>query len=115
MAILVEATADNWPFWLSPRPVLIVPVSEKYSEYAASVRKQIFDAGLDVEVDESDHTLGKKIANGRVAGYNFLLVVGEKEQEESTVNIRTRDNVVHGAKSVQDFINECLQMKKEFK
>lgn len=75
----------------------------------------MFEAGLDVEVDESDHTLGKKIANGRVAGYNFLLVVGEKEQEDGTVNVRTRDGVVHGPKKVEDFIAECIQMKKDFK
>lgn len=114
MAILVEATAGDWPFWLSPRPILVVPISEKYVDYCEKVRRQIFDAGLDVEVDDSDNIFGKKIANGRVAGYNFILVAGEKEQEEGTVNVRTKDGK-QTPKKVEEFIADCLQLKKEFK
>jgi threonyl-tRNA synthetase len=114
MAILVEATAGDWPFWLSPRPILVVPISEKYVDYAEKVRSQIFEAGLDVEVDDSNNIFGKKIANGRVAGYNFILVVGEKEQEEGTVNVRTKDGK-QAPKPVAEFINDCLQLKKDFK
>eukprot|EP01126_Amoeba_proteus_P032681 TRINITY_DN3189_c0_g1_i4.p1 TRINITY_DN3189_c0_g1~~TRINITY_DN3189_c0_g1_i4.p1 ORF type:complete len:542 (-),score=119.22 TRINITY_DN3189_c0_g1_i4:103-1728(-) len=114
MAILVESNAGAWPFWISPRPLLVVPISNKFMEYAHKVRQQIFDAGLDVEVEESDHMIKKKILMGRNAGYNFILVVGDKEQSEGTVNVRTREDVVRGVVKVEDFILECKEMIKNF-
>lgn len=103
------------PFWLSPRQVAIVPVSEKYNDYANEVKQKIHDAGFYVDSELSDKSLAKKIRELQLAQYNYILVVGEKEKEEKTVNVRTRDNIVHGTKKIEEIINEFHQLVKEFK
>mmetsp|Transcript_13697 Transcript_13697/g.43295 ORF Transcript_13697/g.43295 Transcript_13697/m.43295 type:complete len:719 (+) Transcript_13697:127-2283(+) len=105
-AILLEHYGGKWPLWLSPRQVCIVPVSEKMFDYAHKVRAEIFAAGFEVEVDVTDRKLQKKVREAQLEQWNYILVVGEEEVNSQTVNIRTRDNVVHGTKSVADLIAE---------
>nr|BAN16553.1 ADB6244 [Acytostelium subglobosum] len=115
MAILIEHTGGKWPFWLSPRQVLVATVSEKYIEYGQQVAASLTDAGFFCEVDVSDKTLPKKIREAQLAQYNYILVVGEEETTNKTVNVRTRDNAVRGSISVQALIDELKQVSKEFK
>lgn len=115
MGILIEHTAGKWPFWLSPRQAIVVPVSEKTEAYANEVRQAVHNAGFYVDLDASDKTLQKKIREAQLAYYNYILVVGEKEAEEKSVNVRTRDNVVHGTKKIEQVISEFQQLAKEFK
>ncbi|KAG8042186.1 hypothetical protein G9C98_000177, partial [Cotesia typhae] len=105
--------AGKWPFWLSPRQVMVVPVGPQFDEYAGEVKQKIWDAGFmtEVDIDHSD-TLNKKIRNAQIAQFNFILVVGEKERAAETVNVRTRDNKVHGEISVQDLINKFETFKE---
>lgn len=115
MAILVESYAGKWPFWLSPRQACVVPVGPMFDNYATQVKDKLFAAGFmcEVDVDPGD-TLNKKVRNAQLAQFNYILVVGEREQSSGTVNIRTRDNKVHGEKSVEDLIthfNTLLQGK----
>uniref|UniRef100_A0A7S4IRV5 Probable threonine--tRNA ligase, cytoplasmic n=1 Tax=Vannella robusta TaxID=1487602 RepID=A0A7S4IRV5_9EUKA len=106
MAILIEHTAGEWPFWVNPRQLLVIPISLKCSEYANQVKQELFDAGFHVEIDLSDKQLKKKMMNVRLDGFfNYVLVVGGKEQENHTVNIRTRDNEVLGMMKVEELIN----------
>ncbi|GBG71621.1 hypothetical protein CBR_g9037 [Chara braunii] len=105
-AILLEHFAGKWPLWLSPRQVIICPVSDKFLEYSEKVRAAVHDAGFYVEVDSSDHKLQKKIREAQLAQFNFILVVGAQEESEGTVNVRTRDNVVHGTKSLEQFLQQ---------
>lgn len=105
MAILIEHTAGEWPFWLNPRQLLIIPISLKCSDYANKVKDELFEAGFHVECDLSDKQLKKKMMNVRLDGfYNYVLVVGGKEEENHTVNIRTRDNEVLGMMKVDELI-----------
>ena len=90
-AILTEHFAGKWPFWLSPRQVLVVPVGVKYIEYAEEVRQKLHDAGFFADVDVTGNTLQKKVRNGQVQKYNFIFIVGEQEATEKSVNIRNRD------------------------
>lgn len=90
-AILTEHFAGKWPFWLSPRQVLVVPVGVKYNEYAEEVRQKLHDAGFYADVDVTGNTLQKKVRNGQVQKYNFIFIVGEQESTEKSVNIRNRD------------------------
>ncbi len=90
-AILTEHFAGKWPFWLSPRQVLVVPVGVKYFEYAEEVQKKLHQAGFYVDVDITGNTLQKKVRNGQVQKYNFIFIVGEQEANEKSVNIRNRD------------------------
>jgi len=115
LAILIEHTAGKWPFWLSPRQVIVLPVTEKLNSYAEEVRQVLHEAGFFVDCDLSDKKLQKKIRESQLAQYNYILVVGEKEFETKTANVRTRDNVVHGTKSLQELIGEFQQLSQQYK
>lgn len=93
----------------------MLPVSDKCDEYAKKVQKAIFDAGFDCDVDVSSNLLAKKTALAQVAQYNFILVVGAKEEQNGTVNVRTRDNKVHGERSIDALIGEFRDLCKEYK
>lgn len=115
IAILTENYAGKWPFWLSPRQVMVVPVGPQFDEYAKLVSDKLHAAGFMVEADTDDgDTMNKKIRNAQLAQYNFILVVGEKERSSGTVNVRTRDNKVHGEVSIDDLINKLTKVRNEF-
>ncbi|XP_034548118.1 threonine--tRNA ligase 1, cytoplasmic [Notolabrus celidotus] len=112
IAILTENYGGKWPLWLSPRQVMVVPVGVAYEEYAQKVKQNFHDSGFMADVDlDPGCTLNKKIRNAQLAQYNFILVVGEKEMTSNTVNVRTRDNKVHGERSVE----ECIERLKHLK
>ncbi|KAL1959875.1 hypothetical protein VTO42DRAFT_1020 [Malbranchea cinnamomea] len=90
--ILIEHFGGKWPFWLSPRQILIVPVTTGVYDYAEELQGILRDDKLNVDVDLSGNTLQKKIRNGQLSQYNFIFVVGAQEKETRTVNIRNRDD-----------------------
>ncbi|RVX74944.1 hypothetical protein B0A52_01221 [Exophiala mesophila] len=92
IAILCEHFAGKWPFWLSPRQVLVIPVMKGAEDYVREIQSIFHKARLYVDIDVSGNTLQKKIRSGQLAQYNFIFVVGAKEQETRTVNIRNRDD-----------------------
>lgn len=112
IAILTESCGGKWPFWLSPFQVMIVPVSSKFDNYAKEIHKSIHDAGFMVEIDLAPgDTFNKKIRNAQLGQWNYILVVGEKEMTSKTVNIRTRDNIVHGEKTLQQLLDHMTKLK----
>ncbi|XP_070267870.1 threonine--tRNA ligase 1, cytoplasmic [Myotis yumanensis] len=113
IAILTENYGGKWPFWLSPRQVMVVPVGPTCDDYAQKVRQQFHDAKFMVDIDlDPGCTLNKKIRNAQLAQYNFILVVGEKEKASGTVNIRTRDNKVHGERTVAETVARLQQLQQ---
>lgn len=91
-AILTEHYKGRWPFWLSPRQVLVVPVGVKYFKYAEDLKELLVKQyGFHAEVDVSGNTLQKKVRNGQLLQFNFIFVVGEAEEQENSVNVRNRD------------------------
>eukprot|EP00271_Cylindrocystis_brebissonii_P011536 TRINITY_DN29384_c0_g1_i1.p1 TRINITY_DN29384_c0_g1~~TRINITY_DN29384_c0_g1_i1.p1 ORF type:complete len:771 (-),score=164.35 TRINITY_DN29384_c0_g1_i1:568-2880(-) len=114
-AILLEHYSGKWPFWLSPRQVILCPVSEKHAAYAQEVAKQIHDAGFYVEADVSDRKLQKKVREAQLAQFNYILVLGAEEEAAKSVNIRTRDNVVHGTKTIPEFLEDLRKAAAEYK
>ncbi|KAJ1865760.1 threonyl-tRNA synthetase [Coemansia sp. RSA 989] len=92
MAMLIEHYAGKWPFWLSPRQVIVVPTSNADHTHVEQVKQQIHKAGFYVDADVSGDTLNKKIRNAELAQYNFICVVGEQEQLHGCVNVRSRDD-----------------------
>ncbi|KAI8803912.1 hypothetical protein BJ742DRAFT_872276 [Cladochytrium replicatum] len=90
-AILMEHFGGKWPFWISPRQAIVIPVVPSYNDYAEKVAKRFFNAGFEVEADVSDSTMQKKVRNAELGQFNFMFVVGEKEQEGDAVNVRNRD------------------------
>ncbi|MCL4126263.1 UNVERIFIED_CONTAM: hypothetical protein GTU68_057214, partial [Idotea baltica] len=112
MAILTESCGGKWPFWLSPRQAVVVPVAPPFDDYAVQVKKRLYEAGFEVDVDvDPGDTMNKKIRNAQMEQYNFILVVGEKERDNQTLNIRTRDNKVHGEHPIADVIDKLRKLK----
>ncbi|KAK3872070.1 hypothetical protein Pcinc_022831 [Petrolisthes cinctipes] len=114
IAILTESFGGKWPFWLSPRQCMVVPVAPPFDDYAKEVQKQLHEAGFQVEYDvDPGDTMNKKIRNAQLEQYNFILVVGEKEATNKTVNVRTRDNKVHGEHPVTDVITKLRHLQDQ--
>ncbi|KAJ7704359.1 hypothetical protein B0H17DRAFT_1039387 [Mycena rosella] len=93
IAIITEHFAGKWPFWLSPRQILVIPVAVPYKDYASQVCERLKSNGLFADVDNGADTLQKKVRNGEIAQYNFILVVGEEEMNTQSVNVRNRDDI----------------------
>ncbi|KAF7714972.1 Threonine--tRNA ligase, cytoplasmic [Penicillium ucsense] len=92
LGILIEHFAGKWPFWISPRQIMIVPVMPALNEYALEVQEILRKDKLNVDVDVSGNTLAKKIRSAQVSQYNLIFVVGQQEMESRSVNIRNRDD-----------------------
>ncbi|AIO01754.1 threonyl-tRNA synthetase, putative [Leishmania panamensis] len=110
IAILCEHFGGDWPFWLSPRQVMVVPVSASNYGYAQKVRDTMHDAGFYADVDNGAATLDKKIRNSEKARYNFILVVGQQEQDATSVNIRARGERRLGNKSLAEVVQWFTEM-----
>ncbi|KAJ7637030.1 hypothetical protein FB45DRAFT_977499 [Roridomyces roridus] len=115
IAIITEHFAGKWPFWLSPRQVIVIPVTGIYQEYATEVCERLKSLGLFADVDNGPDTLPKKVRNGEIAQYNFILVVGEEERKSKSVNVRNRDDV--GTKGrdkmmpLEEFVERMVALK----
>ncbi|XP_038640136.1 threonine--tRNA ligase 1, cytoplasmic-like [Scyliorhinus canicula] len=113
MAILAENYAGKWPFWLSPCQIVVIPVGSGCEEYGRMVCQEFVEAGFMADVDlDPGCLLNKKIRNSQLAQYNFILVVGEREKANNSVNVRTRDNKVHGELSVAATIEKMKRLKQ---
>ncbi len=88
LAVLTESYGGDWPFWISPRQAIVVPVSHANDEYALKVQKALHDSGFHVESDCGDQTFNKRIRNAETNKHTFILVVGNKEAEDGTINVR---------------------------
>uniref|UniRef100_A0A673M102 threonine--tRNA ligase n=1 Tax=Sinocyclocheilus rhinocerous TaxID=307959 RepID=A0A673M102_9TELE len=100
------------PLWLSPRQVMLVPVNPSLEEYAKQVCERFVEAGFMADADlDSGCLLNKKIRSAQLAQYNFILVVGEKERAANSVNVRTRDNKVHGEQSVEEVMQRLTLLR----
>ena len=99
------------PFWLSPRQAIVIPVAPVYQEYADQVATQLYNAGFQAESDKTQRRLPKMIRMAQQQQYNFILVVGEREQADGTVTVRVRDaKADEGACSVAEFIARLQSM-----
>jgi threonyl-tRNA synthetase len=109
LALLIEHYAGKFPLWLSPVHVRLLPIADRHVKYGKEVMEKMRTAGLRVEIDDKALTMGKKIRNAQVEQVNYILVIGDNEKKNKTVNVRTRDNKVHGEKKVDKFIQELLK------
>mmetsp|Transcript_1993 Transcript_1993/g.1843 ORF Transcript_1993/g.1843 Transcript_1993/m.1843 type:complete len:442 (+) Transcript_1993:1329-2654(+) len=92
LAILCEHTGGKWPFWISPRQVKVIPISEKFLDYAEQVANRLRLEGFEADCDRSNFTINKKVRNAQLAQYNYIAVVGEEEKKIGAVDLRERDN-----------------------
>ncbi|KAF5674985.1 threonyl-tRNA synthetase [Fusarium heterosporum] len=113
--ILTEHFAGKWPFWLSPRQVLVVPVMPAANDYAKEVQQVFRAKGLYSDVDLSSNTFQKKIRTGQLEQYNFIFVVGAEEASSRTLNIRNRDDQATQSKGELVPIDEALEKLVQLK
>ena len=104
VGILTEEYAGDFPFWLAPVQVRVLPVSEKFGEYAEKICRELCDADIRAEIDNSNEKVGYKIRLGEIAKIPYLLVVGEKEIEANAVSVRKRKEGDLGKKSLKEFL-----------
>ncbi|MEK7509449.1 MAG: threonine--tRNA ligase [Patescibacteria group bacterium] len=103
MAFLIEKYAGAFPTWLAPVQVKVLPISEKYAAYAQGVSAALKDAGIRVELDNSNESLGKKVRNAKVEKVPYWLVVGDAEVEAQNVTVEHRERGKMGAQSLTEF------------
>ena len=109
LAWLIEKYAGMFPTWLCPEQVRVLPISDKYADYADSVAAKIREHKIYVEADHRAEKLGYKIRDARLARVPYILVVGEKEQETGAVSVRSRFLGDEGQKTLEQFINDICE------
>lgn len=109
--ILIEHFSGKFPLWMSSNQVAIIPVAERHVPYAKGVEKNVKNASLICHVDDTNESVSKKVRLLQLMKTNYILTVGDREVEEQTVSLRTRDNVVHGAISLDAFLEKVLREK----
>lgn len=109
IGILIEHFAGAFPTWLAPVQVKVLPISDKYMDYAQNVLNKLTEAGIRAEVDTRAEKIGYKIREAQTAKIPYMLVVGQKEEEENTVSVRSRVAGDEGARSLDMFIADILK------
>ena len=109
IGILIEHFAGAFPTWLSPVQVKVLPISDKYMDYAQSVLTQLNEVGIRAEIDTRAEKIGYKIREARLQKIPYMLVVGAKEEEEKAVSVRSRFKGDEGQKNLQTFIADILE------
>ena len=112
LAWLIEKYAGKFPTWLCPEQVRVLPISEKYLDYAEHVRKELAKNGVDVTVDSRAEKIGYKIREARMDKLPYMLVVGQKEEEVGTVSVRSRFAGDEGVQPLDTFIDAiCKEIR----
>jgi len=109
LASLVEKYEGNFPTWLCPEQVRVLPISEKYQDYADSVLAELKKNGIDADMDERSEKIGFKIREARLDRIPYMLIVGQKEAEEGVVSVRSRFCGDEGQKRLADFIHDICE------
>ena len=109
LAWLIEKYAGKFPTWLCPEQVRILPISEKYADYAEKVRKELALADVDVTVDNRSEKIGFKIREARMDRLPYMLVVGQQEEADGTVSVRSRFAGDEGVKPLSEFIAQITE------
>jgi threonyl-tRNA synthetase len=108
VAVLIEHCAGNFPLWLSPDQYIILPISEKYADYAKSISDSLNNYDIRGLIDNRDEKIGKKIRDAEIKKIPFMLIVGEKEQEEGKLSVRKHGEGDLGSMTIEAF-TEIMQ------
>ena len=103
VAVLLEHTAGKLPLWLSPEQAIILPISEKYNDFAKKVCELLNNYDIRASIDERNETIGRKIRDNELKRVPYLLIVGEKEEASGSVSVRKQGGEDKGAMSIEDF------------
>lgn len=112
LAWLIEKYAGAFPTWLCPEQVRVLPISEKYLDYAEKVEEELKKNGIRCSVDKRSEKIGYKIREARLQKIPYMIVVGQKEQEEEKISVRSRFKGDEGQKLLEDFIDDiCKEIR----
>lgn len=103
VAVLLEHTAGKFPLWLTPQQAVLMPISEKYNEYAQKVAKLLNKCDIRTQIDDRNEKIGRKIRDNELAKIPLLLIVGEKEEQDGTVSVRLQGEGDKGSMTLADF------------
>ncbi len=106
VAVLLEHTAGRFPLWLAPEQAVILPISEKFNDYAYRVKEQLEEADIRATVDDRNEKIGRKIRDNELKRIPYLLIVGEKEQENGEVSVRKQGEGDKGSVKIANFAAE---------
>ncbi|HNB29675.1 MAG TPA: threonine--tRNA ligase [Saprospiraceae bacterium] len=109
IGVLTEHCAGKFPLWLTPEQYMILPVSDKYIEYARIVNQGLRSQGLRGDIDDRTESIGKKIRDNELRKIPFMLIVGEKEQEQGQISVRKQGSGDQGSVSINDFMSMIRQ------
>jgi len=104
VAVLLEHTAGNFPLWLTPEQIIILPISEKYLDYAYELKQELEENNIRVLIDERNEKTGKKIRDAEVRKIPYMLIVGEKEEADKTVSVREHKAGDKGTMTINEFV-----------
>lgn len=108
VALLIEHTAGKFPIWLAPTQAVVLPVSEKFNDYAYKIAKDLKKLDIRAEVDDRNEKVGRKIRDNELKRIPYLLIVGEKEAENEEVSVRKQGGEVKGTVKISTFAEEVL-------
>ncbi|MBS0624697.1 MAG: threonine--tRNA ligase [Verrucomicrobia bacterium] len=111
--ILIEHFAGKFPLWISPYQVRIMTVADRHIPFAEEVAAKVRKAGLICDIDDTSESVGKKVRTAQMLKTNYMLTIGDKEVENKTAALRTRDNVVHGEIDISDFLAKVVKERDE--
>ncbi len=103
VAVLIEHTAGKFPLWLTPDQVSVLPISEKYNDYAYQIAKELYGKDIRVTVDDRNEKIGRKIRDNELKRIPYMLIVGEKEAENAEVSVRRQGEGDKGTMKVEEF------------
>ena len=115
VAVLLEHTAGKFPLWLAPDQAIILPISEKFNDYAYEVARQLTEADVRVTVDDRNEKIGRKIRDNEMRRIPYMLIVGEKEAENGEVAVRKQGEGDKGTMKIATFAEEIAQQVKDLK
>ena len=115
VAVLLEHTAGKFPLWLAPDQAIVLPISEKYNDYAYEVARQLTESDVRVTVDDRNEKIGRKIRDNELRRIPYMLVVGEKEAENGEVSVRKQGEGDKGTMKIANFADEINRLVKELK
>jgi len=113
VAVLIEHTAGKFPLWLTPEQVVILPISEKFNDYARKVSNLLNFSDIRAVVDDRNEKIGRKIRDNELKRIPYLLIVGEKEEETGTVSVRRQGEGDQGAMTTEEFAGKLLEEVKK--
>jgi threonyl-tRNA synthetase len=106
--VLLEHTAGRFPLWLAPEQAIILPISEKFNDYAYEVKRQLEQQDIRVSVDDRNEKIGRKIRDNELKRIPYMLIVGEKEAENGEVSVRKQGEGDKGSVKIATFAADLL-------